>query len=325
MDRFLTPNDKYCDTLTFENRVVLVVSAGNGGITCKENQFYPVASPARAYNVIAVGAFDDKDTSGWSDDCMASLSSWCNPVSTNKDREKPEIVAPGASIKSTLIATPWVGCGSEVLCTASWCACRLNFLRCNTNYWGTSFAALAVTGIAALMVQRSRSLSSALEAWPEAIKAILMATAVHNIEGDTRLSGCDGAGGVVADLADDVVRGVNGHWGAKEYFCNSPSPNDLATMNLVTGQRVRAVIVWATNPVSGNYPDQPNADLDLLIVDSAGNNIVAQSVSKDNPYEIVDFTASGSGTYVIRVVKNECDSVHPPEYLAWAWWAEPPQ
>lgn len=123
------------------------------------------------------------------------------------------------------------------------------------------------------MIQRSQSLNSALEAWPEAIKAILMATAVHNISGDTRLSKCDGAGGVVADLADDVVRGVNGNWGAMEYDCSSSNQLDVATMNLVTGQRVRIVIVWTTDPNSPNYlPEsaphlsRPCADLDLLIV-----------------------------------------------------------
>jgi len=128
-----------------------------------------------------------------------------------------------------------------------------------------------------------------------------------------------------------VVRGGSGNWGAKEYDCSSLSPDDVATMNLVTGQRVRVAIVWATDPSSPNYrtyPDYnslPSADLDLLIISSAGNNVVAQSVSYDNTYEIVDFQASGSGAYKIRVARNNCETDYPPGYLAWAWWAEPPQ
>jgi hypothetical protein len=152
-----------------------------------------------------------------------------------------------------------------------------------------------------------------------------MATAIHNIEGDTRLSECDGAGGVVADFADDVVRGVNGNWGAIEYDCNTPNQLDLTTLNLATGPRVRVVIVWAANPDTGSekYPNEPNADLDLLIVGPSG--VVAYSVSEDNTYEIVDFNATGSGSYTIRVMRSGCEVNYPPGYLAWAWWVEPPQ
>jgi subtilisin family serine protease len=308
-------NDKFFDALVFSNRVTFSIAAGNGDNQVCGSSGYSVASPARGYNVIAVGAYDDQDSPGWSDDAMSTTSNWCDPISLHNDREKPEVVAPGIYLRTTLIASPWLhlasGCGQA---------------RCGVS--GTSYAAPVITGIAALLIQRSRQLSSALEAWPEAIKAILMATAIHNIEGDTRLSECDGAGGVDAVSADDVVRGVNGNWGAKEYDCSSPSPDDVATMNLVTGQRVRVVIVWATDPGSNSYSgvsSKPSADLDLLIINSAGNNFVAQSVSYDNTYEIVDFQASGSGDYKIRVVRNNCETDYPPGYLAWAWWAEPPQ
>lgn len=84
---------------------------------------------------------------------------------------------------------------------------------------------------------------------------------------------------------------------------------------------------WPTDP---SFPDdialigRPTADLDLVIVNTAGS-IVAQSVSDDNTYEIVDFVASGSGVYKIRVVRVGCEVNSPPNFLAWAWWAEPPQ
>jgi len=331
----LSNYDQLYDTLIFKSRFPLVVAAGNGGAShmCEAEGFYiyGIASPARAYNAIAVGAIDDLETPDWNNDCMMALSSWCDPFSTYHDREKPEVVAPGASIKSTLTEGPdWVGCASQICSHPPFpeaCGCRLtepNLSGCSYEYWGTSFAAPVVTGLAALMIQRSRSLNSALEAWPEAIKAILMATAIHNIEADTRLSECDGAGAVVADIADDVVRGVNGNWGAKEYDCRSPSPDDVATINLTAGQRVRVVIVWATDPGSPNYAVRPSADLDLLIVNSA-NQIIDKSVSYDNTYEIVDFVAPASGTYKIRVVRNHCEEDYPPSYLAWVWWGEAPQ
>jgi hypothetical protein len=142
---------------------------------------------------------------------------------------------------------------------------------------------------------------------------------VHNIEADTRLSECDGAGGVDAVYADDVVRGVSGNWGAKEYDCSHPSSDDVATISLTAGQRVRVVIVWATDPSSPNYSDRPTADLDLLILNSA-NQIIDKSTSWDNTYEIVDFVVPADGTYKIRVVRNHCEVNYPPNYLAWAWW-----
>jgi subtilisin family serine protease len=338
----LLPIDRFYDTLVFKNRVSFAVAVGNSGQNIDENDNpvcghdlpepgnadQSVASPSRGYNVIGVGGFDDKDTADWSDDCLYTQSSWCGPPSLHNDRTKPEVVAPAASIASTLpqlLNNEWVGCAvGNCLVIRHACGCRFinNDPTCQYTYYGTSFASPIVTGMIALMIQRSRTLNSALEAWPEAIKAILMATAVHNISGDTRLSKCDGAGGVDAVSADDVVRGVNGSWGAKEYDCSNPSPDDVATISLVAGQRVRVVIVWPTDP---SFPDdiefasRPTADLDLLIVNPLGS-IAAQSVSHDNTYEIVDFVVPANGVYKIRVVRNHCEVNYPPNYLAWAWW-----
>ena len=64
-------------------------------------------SEGLAYNIITVGAFDDRNTI--------------------RNREKPEVTAPGSNIMSTTTASPWYGnIGS-----------------------GTSYAAPMVTGVAA--------------------------------------------------------------------------------------------------------------------------------------------------------------------------------
>jgi len=218
----LSDVSRFYDVLVHKTRTSFAVAVGNyathpfqnNNVACGLTPFGVVVNPAAAYNVIGVGGFDDRDSPDWGDDCLYVESSWCEPASLHRGREKPEVVAPAVSIESTLTQSPWEGCGSRTDCTHGRCACRHNRPACSyPTYWGTSFAAPIVTGIAALMIQRSRSLNADLEAWPEAIKAILMATAIHNIEGDTRLSPCDGAGAVVADIADDVVRRVNGNWG----------------------------------------------------------------------------------------------------------------
>lgn len=141
-----------------------------------------------------------------------------------------------------------------------------------------------------------------------------MTSAVNNIEGATRLSDKDGAGGIAADRADDVI--ANGTYGGKSYSCTEPSPDDVQIISLTGGKRYRASIVWTINPNLSNYADQPSSNFDLQIIGSLGN-VVAGSYSRDNAFEIVDFTPTTSGSYKIRVARYTCAS--DPIYMAWSW------
>ncbi len=279
-------NDRFYDDMIINRYRTVVKSAGNQGATDGD-----VTSPGLAYNLITVGNFDDRNSTTWSGDLMSSSSSWRDPISNSGDREKPEMSAPGTTINSTTTASPWTGAIGS----------------------GTSFAAPMVTGGAALLMQRSSSLTS----WPEAVKAILMATSVHNIEGSTRLSEYDGAGAIVLDRADDVARGVNGTWGAQSYTCSTASTLNVGTMSLTSGVRTRVVIAWDTDDSYSSYSTKPGADLDLKILNSSGT-VVASSSSYDNTYEIVEYTPSSSGTYTIQVYKYRCD--YNPQWLGWAWY-----
>ncbi|MBN1146432.1 MAG: S8 family peptidase [Anaerolineales bacterium] len=282
-------NDRFYDTMVINRYRTVVKSAGNEAGSCNSGTGN-VTSPGLAYNVITVGNFNDKNTNTWLLDGMDSCSSWRDPASTHSDREKPEIAAPGTNINSTTTASPWTGgVGS-----------------------GTSYAAPMITGVSALLINRDSNLS----AWPEAIKAILMASAIHDIEGANRLSEKDGAGAVVADRADDIARGYKGNWGAQFYDCGADSYIDVTSMNLAANVRTRVVIAWDNDPAYSSYASQPGADLDLSIVNSAGTT-VAQSWSWDNTYEIVDFKPSATGAYTLRVYKFYC--YYSPRWLGWAW------
>jgi len=291
----LGPLDRFYDDLVINRYITVVAAAGNQGASTGN-----VTSPGLAYNVITVGNFEHKKTIGWSDDTMNTTSSWRDPLSSSRDREKPEVSAPGtnffvnwsnmAGIISTITAFPWIG--------------DVGF--------GTSFAAPVVTGTVALLMQRNSTLS----VWPEAVKAILMATAVHNVEGASRLSEVDGAGGIVADRADDIARGVSGTWGGRGYSCTTASPLDVADMYVTAGTRLRAAIAWDNEINYIDYANRPSADLDLLVLDPAGS-VVASSASWDNTYEIIDFTPTTTGTYKLRVIKFRCDM--SPRWLGWAW------
>jgi subtilisin family serine protease len=110
-------------------------------------------------------------------------SAYVNPVSPHNDREKPEVVAVGANVTALGV--------NNVPQTRS----------------GTSHAAPQVAGLVALLVHRN----STLGYWPEAVKAIIMASATHNITGPTiivRGQGDlrDGAGAINAVLADTVAQ-----------------------------------------------------------------------------------------------------------------------
>lgn len=288
-------NDRFYDDMVINRFRTIVKSAGNEAGPCGSGTGN-VTSPGLGYNMITVGNFDDRNTVGWGDDLMSSCSSWKDPTSSHGDREKPEVAAPGTNITSTTTASPWTGgIGS-----------------------GTSFAAPMVTGTVALMMQRHTS----LQIWPEAVKAILMTTAVHNIEGSARLSELDGAGGIAADRANTVAgaRRTSGSfgWEGRSYDCAAPVNSDVAVMTLTAGVRTRATIAWDQNPGYGSYASQPSADLDLHVLGPAGA-IVAASSSWDNTSEIVDFTPSVSGNYTLRVNKFRCDLT--PRWLGFAWRA----
>jgi subtilisin family serine protease len=285
-------DSRFYDDLVLNRFRTVVASAGNDGDTINAR----VGQPASGYNLIAVGAFDDMDDTYWGNDSMAGFSSWDDPLSWHGDREKPDVSAPGVNLFSTTNSFPFTGLIGS----------------------GTSFAAPIVSGIVALMIQRNGTLGF----WPEAVRAILMASADHNIEGSPRMSERDGAGGVNAQRADDITRFAFGGWGGISYGCGSPSPLVPTSMFLLAGKRTRIVIAWDTETAwyNSNYSYGPSADLDLSLV-GPGGVFVASSASYDNTFEVIDVTPSMTGTYQLRIDRFACGQ--DPRYLGWAWTRDP--
>jgi len=154
---------------------------------------------------------------------------------------------------------------------------------------------------------------------PETVKAIIMASAIHDIEGWTTLSDKDGAGGIVASEALAVFE--RGGWahiliedmnnpntyfsGDGSHYDFKSSDFDIGTTYASAGERVRAVVTWDSNPTtdySTPGTDKLSTNFDLQIVDPDGNPINwPKSISWANNYEIVDFVAKKSGEYKMRV------------------------
>lgn len=267
----ISPEARHDDYLVQTYLTTITCSTGN-------DPSRPVQSPANGYNVIGVGAFDTKCNQKWSNDIMAGYSTFINPKSPHNDREKPEIVAPG-NVYSTTEASPWIKTPPPGL-------------SCDSGITGgTSFSAPHVAGAAALLIGNS----FILKYLPEVVKAILMASAVHNIEGASRLSDKDGAGGLEAKAAFDVL--VNGWTDYVAMPGYSLDTDHQPRFTASAGQTVRVVICWlsASNESTGIDVIK---DADLTVI-SPGATQWWTSASFDNNFEIVEFIAPATGIYRI--------------------------
>jgi hypothetical protein len=292
--RSLTTFDQFMDRMVRNNRATIVVSIGNNGAPCSGDGL--IRTPAKAYNVLSVGAFDDHNTTTWGDDSIWPCVPNIGPNSVNGDREKPEVVAPGVLIRSTLTNSPWVD---------------LSFFSGNT---GTSLSAPHVTGEVALMMAREK----VLKFKPEVIKAIVMASAGHGISPFDK--SLQGSGAISASWADDVVAGTLGTWGESTYDCLSPSPFFVTNVPLLGGVLTRVAIAWSTKDNYSNYFAQPSADVNLVLLDPSGNSVSPfHGNSYDNTFEWIEFVPASTNVYTLKIEKRRCD-VLPNGIVAYAWW-----
>ena len=296
VDNDMHPIDWAYDYRARQSFDTLIKSAGNTGAS--------LSSPAKAFKVITVGGSDNEETSNWSDDRWWDGSSWINP----SNREKPEVVARADDISAIA---------------------RDNAVTLED---GTSYASPQVAGLAALLMDRNTLLLSA----PNAVKAIIMASALQNIEGASRFSDKDGAGAIDAFSAYSIAstRGSEGTtacigpcwWNTYITPSNLPDDTFLNRYFLASkGEKIRIVIAWwsyayCTDLQNCDY-DFLSTDLDLKIYDPDGTQ-VASSVSSVNNFEIVEFMAPKTGQYRIGVYRFSLTL--PPvgeasNYVGFAW------
>jgi serine protease AprX len=147
------PLDAACEMLWF-NKILVVVAAGNN----QQSAPGTIYSPANDPFVLTVGAVDDAGTPTTSDDTLAPYSAY---GTTLDGFSKPDVVAPGADIISTLASS------SDYLALAHPSHIDAGFFDMS----GTSMAAAVVSGAAALLLETNPSLT------PDQIKSRLMSTA----------------------------------------------------------------------------------------------------------------------------------------------------
>ena len=275
--------DRFFDYTLRNFAMMMFKSTGNQGNTSTPY----TTSPGNGYNSTNSGAYNDQNNSNWSGDFMASYSSYWDPV---EGHEKPELANAGDDVTTT--STTGITSGFN----------------------GTSSASPLTCGVATLMATRDNSLMTN----PECIKGVLMASAWHNIEGDPVLSEKDGAGGVHALAADNVVKNGQFQTGTLTPASFDPFTNSFdVTFQTAAGLETRVCALWFSNANAAYTTDMLDMDLDLSILDPQGNS-VAQSASALNPFEILSFVPAQSGTYTARLVNQRFDGTSETYCLAWS-------
>jgi subtilisin family serine protease len=322
--RDMHPSDRVLDYVVRYRDPTIAVIAGNNGN--QPPHLYYVNSPGKAYNAITVGGFEDKNTPSWGDDEMWPESCYRDPYvdgyNPNYPREhrKPDVVAVGHDV--TVI---YDTLGDDYV-----------------SVDGTSYAAPQVAGLAALLIQRYPWLRTN----PEAIKAIIMASALNEVwEWAGPYDYRDGAGGISAafafavhdrggwahhiihDITDlsDPSNVFNGNESDYDFKGSDTAIWDAGTNSYARrGERVRAVLCWNSNPDGANLDgvgtDELSTDLDLRIVDPDGALVPgASSLSMYNNCEISDFVAPKTGEYALRVKYYAVGTEGPDLGLGMAW------
>ena len=132
------------------NGIVVVAAAGNMGDAPDAVSYSPANDPY----VITVGGVDDQGTKGIDDD---QLAPWSSRGRTQDGFEKPDVIAPGAKLVSTMAP----GAKYRELCPS--CVVDDAYFRVG----GTSMAAAVVSGLVAQLLQAHPNLT------PNQVKAIV--------------------------------------------------------------------------------------------------------------------------------------------------------
>ncbi len=283
---------RYFDAIAWEANRLPVSASGN----LSALGTWDVGSPGTGYNVLTVGGTDDRGTGSWTDDRL-----WYVPGSNGAGYRDPG-------------GTPWNPHGDFNKPNVS--APAVNVVTANgLGASGTSVATPIVSGIAAQLIARAPSLA----AWPEAVRALIMAGAIHRIPMPDGSLNADheGTGTASALWSNRLLVNGDGRYGGYQF--GSLSGTATRQISVSAGQRVRVALAWSSHTSGSTLAkaDTLASDLDLRV--RHPNGAVSGSYTLDNSYEWVDITAQATGQMTIEVVPSRL-APGEPYALAWAKW-----
>lgn len=256
----------------------------------------------KGYNFFGVGNVLNDGDGNRCNDAISSDSSRKNPTSPHSDHEVPAVAAPGS---------------------------RHDLL--GSSFGGTSCATPVTAAISALLMSSNTS----LKIWPEAIRAILLATANYqNADGanySKYADGADGTGLINAYYgmltAGRRESGATAQFRAHDYglmtaadFSGGMFNKEWKAQTFSTSSRIRVALTWNSKvTASSGSPSSSvlDADLDLWVYDPDGH-LVAFGTTWENSWEFVELTPAKTGTYTIKVRGYSV----PPGFSSWygvAW------
>jgi len=269
----------------------------------------------RGYNGLVVGGVLDQNTADRSDDQFDTNAAWKNPATAHNDHELPQVVAFTNGVTVS---------GSE--------------------FSGASTATAMVAGVGALLT------ASDLNGWPEAKRAVILATATGRADQGllSSLSGAGdrkiGAGVVDAYQAADLGQSSNavspsavtakGRTAFTATFASSFGADNYLTTkwkaHANSNGRLRVVIAWDATAVCPSGPagscssDTPDADFDLHLYQKTDTTwtttgtMSCASSTWDSTYEVCDIPVLAGEDYLIGIMKYGTSG--SSTYLGVAWY-----
>ena len=245
--------------------LVVVVSAGNVTVDLTNTELKYVTSPGLAYNAITVGGVAYSAAyNGYIHDNGACYITTANMT-------KPNISAPFT------VTLPNIGSVS-----------------------GTSFSAPYVAAAVAMLIDKTLP-SNQYRGHPEHVASALIATADRTEDFTSSASIDTKVGAVVVNITrlldeSQIPVYVNNSTGAQgDYVINH-------TVSLTQGQTIQIGLSWLAE-VDASEETRYSTNYNLYIYNSA-NQAVAASGCMVSTFEKIQYTASQSGTYYIRVLQS---------------------
>ncbi|GBU23411.1 hypothetical protein R83H12_00022 [Fibrobacteria bacterium R8-3-H12] len=261
-----TDFDMNMDNYIYNNRVINFVAAGNKG-AC--SPIYSVTSPGKALNAITVGAVEPETNN------YADYSSWINSVIGNDKPEMAIYTRINMDIYTTYIASRPI----------------------NIAFTGTS----AATPLAAGFLADHLDQHPFCKRQPAMMKATLITSERIPIANADTWDTDNYRNAYNPGVAKGIVNYSTASWGTgsmwwdganSSFFNSSNEIQPIIENNIQAGKRYRIAIAWLTSGGYVSHNKKVSQDLDLYVYQNG--NLIAFSLSYDNPFEVVNFVAPTS-------------------------------